>query len=134
MAASTDWVTYYRSNRTDGGTIEAPCLYGLDDGDLTGISKGCVGDPDGLRNTIAGSGGGVILLIPGKKGIFHILHQGFATMTRLGGEQLAPRIYPRKLQQLPLQGIGSSFRCDRQTGVGKGDNQGESILDVVPYQ
>jgi hypothetical protein len=32
MASSTDWTSYYRTNRSDGGTIEA--LYALDDEEL----------------------------------------------------------------------------------------------------
>jgi hypothetical protein len=37
-AASSDWISYYRSNRVDGGTIEA--LYAFDDDELAEISKG----------------------------------------------------------------------------------------------
>ncbi len=83
MAASTDWTSYYRSNRSDGGTIEA--LYALNDEELAEISKGHSNDVVAFRTTIAGSGGGNILLVPGPKGFVSFLHQGFATTTHLGG-------------------------------------------------
>ena len=84
MAASTDWVSYYRANRSDGGTIEA--LYAFDDEELAETSnKGHNNDVNALRTTIASSGGGNVLLVPGPKGIVNFLHQGFATTTHLGG-------------------------------------------------
>ena len=53
---TTDWVSYYHANRRDRGTIEA--LYALDDADdLTEIAKNHNNDRNGLRTTIAGSGG-----------------------------------------------------------------------------
>lgn len=84
MAASTDWVSYYRANQADGGTIEA--LYAFDDEELAEISKGHNNDAGKLRATIAGSGGGNIVLVPGPKGFVNFLHQGFATTTHLGGD------------------------------------------------
>ena len=83
MAASTDWVSYYRTNRGDGGTIEA--LYAFDDEELAEISKGHNNDVGAFRTTIASSGGGNVLLVPGPKGIVNFIHQGFATTTHLGG-------------------------------------------------
>jgi hypothetical protein len=83
MAASTDWTSYYRSNRSDGGTIEA--LYAFDDEEFAEISKGHTNDVIAFRTTIASSGGGNILLVPGPKGFVSFLHQGFATTTHLGG-------------------------------------------------
>jgi hypothetical protein len=79
MAASTDGVSYYRANQADGGTIEA--LYAFDDEELAEISKGHNNDAGKLRATIAGSGGGNIVLVPGPKGFVNFLHQGFATTT-----------------------------------------------------
>jgi hypothetical protein len=66
MAASTDWVSYYRANQADGGTIEA--LYAFDDEELAEISKSHNDDAGKLRATIAGSGDGNIVLVPGPKG------------------------------------------------------------------
>jgi hypothetical protein len=83
MAASTDWASYYRTNRSDGGTIKA--LYAFDDEDFAKISKGHSNDVVAFRTTIASSGGGNILLVPGPKGFVSFLHQGFATTTHLGG-------------------------------------------------
>ena len=85
MAASTstDWVSYYRDNRKDGGTIEA--LYALDDDELADISKGHNNDVNAFRTTISTSGGGNFLLAPGPKGTVNFLHQGFVTTTKLGG-------------------------------------------------
>jgi hypothetical protein len=82
MAASTDWTSYYRTNCSDGGTIEA--LYAFDDEELAEISKGHSNDVVAFRTTIASSGGGNILLVPGPKGFVSFLHQGFATTTHLG--------------------------------------------------
>jgi hypothetical protein len=56
MASSTDWTSYYRTNRSDGGTIEA--LYALDDEELAEISKGHSNNVVTFCTTIAGSGGG----------------------------------------------------------------------------
>ena len=86
MAASTDWVSYYRANQADGGTIEA--LHAFDDEELAEISKGHNNDAGKLRATIAGSGGGNIVLVPGPKGFVNFLHQGFATTTHLGGDMI----------------------------------------------
>jgi hypothetical protein len=86
MAATTDWVSYYKSNRNDGGTIEA--LYDLSDEELAQVSKEHNQDIDGLRATIAGSGGGNLILIPGMKGTVIFLHQGFTTSTHLGGDAI----------------------------------------------
>ena len=56
MAANTtDWVSYYRANRGDGGTIEA--LYALDDDELAEIAKGHNNDSNALRTAIAENGG-----------------------------------------------------------------------------
>jgi hypothetical protein len=86
MAAITNWVSYYRANRKDGGTIEA--LYSLDDEELAEIASGHNNDVGALRTTIANSGGGNVLLVPGPKGFVHFLHQGFATTPHLGGETI----------------------------------------------
>jgi hypothetical protein len=83
MASSTDCTSYYRTNRSDGGTIEA--LYALDDEELAEISKGHSNDVVAFCTTIAGSGGGGILLVPGLKGFVSFLHQGLATTIHLGG-------------------------------------------------
>jgi hypothetical protein len=89
MAATTnsDWVSYYRNNQGDKGTIEALYLYSLDDGELAEISKthNNNNNAGALRTTIANSRGGDFLLVPGSKGTVKILHQGFATTTHLGG-------------------------------------------------
>ena len=82
-AASTDWISYYRSNRSDGGTIEA--LFNLDDDEFAEVSKSHYNNVEALRFTIANSGGGNFLLIPGPKGTVHLLHQGFVSTTTLGG-------------------------------------------------
>jgi hypothetical protein len=79
MAASADWVSDYKANRGDGGTIEALCAF--DDEELAEISKGHNNDAGKLRATIARSGGGNILLV-------NFLHQGFATTTHLGGDMI----------------------------------------------
>jgi hypothetical protein len=81
--AATDWISYYRSNRGDGGTIEA--LFNLNDDDFDEISRGHCNDVEAFRSTIANSGGGNFLLIPGPKGTVHFLHQGFVSTTTLGG-------------------------------------------------
>jgi hypothetical protein len=86
MAASADWVSHYKANRGDGGTIEA--LHAFDDEELAEISKGHNDDAGKLRATIASSGGGDILLVPGPKGIVNFLHQRFATVTHLGGDMI----------------------------------------------
>ena len=83
MAASSDWVSYYRANRSDGGTLEA--LYALDDEELAEISKSHNNDVGAIRTTIANSGGGNVLLVTGPKGLVNFLHQGFATTAHLGG-------------------------------------------------
>jgi hypothetical protein len=83
MAASTNWVSYYRANRQDGGTIES--LYAFDDEELADISKGHNNDVSALRTTIANSGGGNFILAPGSKGTVNFLHQGFVTTHQLGG-------------------------------------------------
>jgi hypothetical protein len=81
MAASTNWVSYYRANRQDGGTIES--LYAFDDEELADISKGHNNDVSALRTTIANSGGGNFILAPGSKGTVNFLHQGFVTTRHL---------------------------------------------------
>jgi hypothetical protein len=68
MAAITNWVSYYRANRNDGDTIEA--LYALDDEELAEIASGHNNNVSALRTTIANSGGGNVLLVPGSKGSF----------------------------------------------------------------
>jgi hypothetical protein len=85
MAANTtsDWVSYYRNNHGDKGTIEA--LYALGDDELADIAKGHNNNVGALRTTIACSGGGNFLLVPGSKGIVKFLHQGFSSTTHLGG-------------------------------------------------
>ena len=85
-ATTTDWISYYRANRKDGGTIEA--LYALDDDELAEIAKGHNNDSNALRTTIAGSGGTNFLLVPGAKGTVKFLHHGFATTTHLGGPMI----------------------------------------------
>ena len=86
-ATTTDWVSYYRANRGDGGTIEA--LYALDDDDLAEIAKNHNNDSKALWTTIAGSSGGTnFLLVPGAKGIVKFLHHGFSTTTHLGGQMI----------------------------------------------
>ena len=82
-AASADWISCHRSNRSDGGTVEA--LFDLDDDDFAEISKGHCDNVGAFRSTVANSGGGNFLLIPGSKGTVHLLHQGFASATNLGG-------------------------------------------------
>jgi hypothetical protein len=89
-STSTDWISYCRSNRGDGGTIEA--LFNLDDDDLADISKGNCNNVEAFRSTIANSGGGNFLLIPGSKGTVHFLHQGFVSTSYDFG------VYPRKVQ------------------------------------
>jgi hypothetical protein len=87
MAAITNWVSYYRANRSDGGTIEA--LYALDDEELAEIASGHNNNVSAFRTTITNSGGGNVLLVPGSKGFVHFLHhQGFATTPHLGGETI----------------------------------------------
>jgi hypothetical protein len=86
MAASADWVSCCKAHCGDGGTIEA--LHAFDDEELAEISKGHNDDAGKLRATIAGSGGGNILLVPGPKGIVNFLHQGFAAATHLGGDMI----------------------------------------------
>jgi hypothetical protein len=71
------------SDRGDGGTIEA--LFNLDDDELADISKGHYNNVEAFRSTIANSGGGNFLLIPGSKGTVPFLHQGFVSTTTLGG-------------------------------------------------
>ena len=51
MAASVNWVSYYRDNRSDEGTIEAP--YTFDDNALAEIPKGHNNDVGTIRTTIA---------------------------------------------------------------------------------
>ena len=82
-AASPDWISYYRTNRADGGTVEA--LFNLSDDDYAEISKGHLDNAEALRSTIANSGGGNFLLLPGTKGSVHLLHQGFVSTNTLGG-------------------------------------------------
>ena len=65
-AAATDWVSCCQDNRHDKGAIEALCS--LDDGELAEISKGHNNDVGALRNTVANSGGGNFLLVPGVEG------------------------------------------------------------------
>ena len=74
---STDWVSCYRANRGDGGTIDA--LYALDDDELADIAKSHNTDSGTLRTTIASSGGANFLLVPGPKGIVKFQHHGFST-------------------------------------------------------
>jgi hypothetical protein len=100
MAASTDWVSYYKANHADGGTIEA--LYAFDDEELAEISKGHNNDAGKLRATIAGSGGGNIVSVPRPKGFVNFLHQGFATATHLGGDVILGFIQGN--QCVPIQG------------------------------
>ena len=85
-ATTTDWISYYRANRKDGGTIEA--LYALNDDELAEIAKKHNNDSNALRTTIAGSGGTNFLLVPGAKGTVKFLHHGFATTTHLGGPMI----------------------------------------------
>jgi hypothetical protein len=59
-AASTDWISHCRSNRADRGTI-----FRLDDDEFAEISKGHCDNVKAFRSTIANSGGGNFLLIPG---------------------------------------------------------------------
>ena len=59
-ATTTDWISYYRANRKDGGTIEA--LYALNDDELAEIAKKHNNDSNALRTTISGSGGGKLSL------------------------------------------------------------------------
>ena len=84
MAAAADWVFHCRARREDNGTIEARCA--PNDEQLAEISKGNNNDVAKLRSTIANSGGGNFLLVPGSKGTVKFLHQGLATTTHLGGE------------------------------------------------
>jgi hypothetical protein len=70
-SASADWISYCRSNRGDNGTIEA--LFNLHDDDLADISKGHCNNVEAFGSTIANSGGGNFLLIPGSKGTVHLI-------------------------------------------------------------
>jgi hypothetical protein len=84
-AANSNWVSYYRNDQGDKGTIEA--LYSLDDGELAEISKthNNNNNAGALQTTVANSGEGNFLLVPGSKGTVKILHQGFSTTTHLKG-------------------------------------------------
>jgi hypothetical protein len=55
-AAITDWISYYRSNRGDGGTIEVP--FSLDDDEFAEISKSHYNDIRAFRSTLIGNSGG----------------------------------------------------------------------------
>ena len=82
MAASTtstNWVSYYRANRGDGGTTTIEALYTLADIELADITKRHNNNSGPLRTTIASSGGANFLLVPGPKGIVKFQHHGFST-------------------------------------------------------
>ena len=85
-ATTTDWVSYYRASRGDGGTIEA--LYALDDDQLAEIAKNHNNDSNTLWTTIASSGGTHFLLVPEAKDTVKFLHHWFSTTTHLGGTMI----------------------------------------------
>ena len=82
MASAADWVGRYRANRGDRGA-EALCV--LNDDELAEIAKGRNNNVVKLQTTIANSGGGNFISVPGSEGIVKFLHQGFAATAHLGG-------------------------------------------------
>ena len=67
-STSTDWVSYCRANRGDGGTIEA--LYALDDDELADIArKNHKNDNIALWTTMASSGGTNFVLCQGLRAL-----------------------------------------------------------------
>jgi hypothetical protein len=102
MAPSAEWISHHRSNRGDGGAIEA--LFNLDDDEFAQVSKGHCNNVEALHSTIANSGGGEFLLTPGVKGTVHLLHQGFASATTPGGATILGFIQ-RKFSSSPFKTI-----------------------------
>jgi hypothetical protein len=82
----TDWASFYKSNRNDGGVIQN--LFAYEDDELADISKNHLGDPASLTTTIAGSGEANLLLVPSatRKKDVEVIHQGFASSLQLGGD------------------------------------------------
>jgi hypothetical protein len=129
MAASTDWVSCCRANQADGGAIEALCPF--DDEELTEISKGHDNDAGKLRATIAGSGGGNIVLVPGPKGFANFLHQGFATATHLGGDVILGFIQGN-FSASPFKVIGRPADAVIPIEQGRAATRGETAPAACP--
>jgi hypothetical protein len=128
-STSTDWISCCRSNRGDGGTIEA--LFNLDDDDLADISKGHCNNVEAFRSTIANSGGGNFLLIPGSKGTVHFLHQGFVSATTLGGATILGFIQG-KFSSSPFKTIVRPPDAVRPTDQGRTMTRGQATPAACP--
>jgi hypothetical protein len=127
---STDWVSYYRTNRSDRGTIEA--LYALDDEELAEISKGHSNHVVAFHTTIASSRGGNILLVPGPKGFVSFLHQGFATTTQhLGGATILGFIQGN-FSASPFKVIGRPTNAVIPINQGRASTRGKTTPTACP--
>jgi hypothetical protein len=128
-STSTDWISYYRSNRGDGGTIEA--LFNLDDDDFANVSKGHYNDTEAFRSTIANSGGGNFLLIPGVKGTVQFLHQGFVSTTTLGGPTILGFIQGKYISS-PFKTIARPADAVKPIDQGRATTRGQSAPSACP--
>jgi hypothetical protein len=128
-STSTDWISYYRSNRGDGGTIEA--LFNLDDDELAVISKGHYNNVGAFRSTIANSGGGNFLLIPGPKGTVQLLHQGFVSTTTLGGATILGFIQG-KFSSSPFKTIVRPADAVKPIDLGRAMTRGQAAPAACP--
>ena len=72
---ATNWLSYYRSNRQDGSSIQR--LFSTDQDVLAEVAKANLGSPSHLSSTISGSDFANILLVPGEKDLVKVIHHGF---------------------------------------------------------
>ncbi len=126
---SADWISCCRSNRGDGGTIEA--LFNLDDDELAVISKGHCNNVGAFRATIANSGGGNFLLIPGPKGTVQLLHQGFVSTTTLGGAAILGFVQG-KFSSSPFKTIVRPADAVKPTDLGRAMTRGQAAPAACP--
>jgi hypothetical protein len=130
-AASTDWVSCHRaSNQGDKGTIEA--LHSLHDDKLAEISKTHNNDIGAPRTTIANSGGGNFLPVPGpKKGIVKFLHQGLATTAHLLGGATILGFIQGNFSSSPFKAISSPAEAVLPIDQGRVVNRGKDAASAA---
>ena len=76
------WTAYYAQNRSDEGAIQA--LFEETMGTLTETSVTHLGNPGKLIQTIAGTGFGNMMIVPGPPGTINLLHHGFSCKVPTG--------------------------------------------------